>query len=386
MVLFTKSTLSRRLILKWRPPKSDIIVYSRDSLPYLKNLLGGFSYEVMDTGFKRNFSGRLCLSALFRAALDKELRNVPLFGRYLAHYVQLAECRLIISAVDARAPLSHAALLSNNVRRIAFQVSTSTVQFIPDEQFKNKPADVCVVWSDDYLREVVELTTPALPLPDIKPKIVSLGSIKSNQVPIVPKKPLKNSVLFISQWRPHYDESFYMQERQLLPMLQNWCASRGLDLYVLGCSLADTSGEKAFFKNSIQAENFRYLARSDEWQSSFYVLDEVSLVVSVNSALGLEALSRGRKTVFFSNSAAPYPRVASRSIESSPSASVWISDGNLEEFWKMLDKASQMDEEDFFMLICADGQILPPRDEGLRKTRALVEAEMNIGSMESTRN
>lgn len=378
LFLLFKALITQKIRLIWSPPQTEILVYSRKSLPHVETLLTNLSFEVMDTNFKGELEGTVCLAALLRAIRVKKSslpRTLPLWERYVANYVERSQCAVIISAVDERAPLTWAAHLLPSVRRIVFQVSGYTGAFSFAESGKFDPADVVVVWSDEYLHQGEELGRPGSSSHGSQPGFFSLGSIKSNQVPISPESPIEG-LLFISQWRPYFVESFFQLESKIFSFLENWCAERGIELFVLLCSIDDAGDEIEFYEALGAGNMTRYIQRSRDWKSSFSVVDRFSIVVTVSSSLGLEALGRGKKTLFFFDHRIEFPRYLSPTMLKSAGGPYWVSDGNIERFRQLLNKVFSTGGKEFFELSKVNKALVPPYDTGLKKTRALVRQEI----------
>lgn len=380
VVQFVRNLFLRKLTVFWSPPQSEIVVYSQESLPHLKALLQGMSYQVMDTSFKRTFSGRLCVKALLRAVFNTTTLDVRIFARYTAHFVQLTQCNLIISAVDAQSALAHVTLLNPSARRLAFQITNFKGQFIPAGGCAAPPADVYLVWSDEHRRAINRLVQAACPQLSSKPEIISTGSLKSNQVPLG-REDLDDGLLFISTWRSHANTNRFEQTRRVFPLLSRWCAERGMNFSVLGSLIDEPIAEQEFFESLAGNFSFKYLCRERDWKSSFRTLDRFGVVVTDKSSLGFESLARGKKTLFFDSTAnSPTPRFFPQLMLDNPIGFCWVTDGNLGNFWNLLDNVAQMSEREFFALSLAEKAIVPPRDAGLAKTRAIVRAEIARGA------
>jgi surface carbohydrate biosynthesis protein len=148
----------------------------------------------------------------------------------------------------------------------------------------------------------------------IKGNAIVLGSIKSNQLSIKKLK-LNSGVLFISQVTsdlqsnkpfifndlniPIYWDEFYLAEKKVLQSLDNWCAENNLSLQICGRSKSDKHSEFDFYSNILQKSNWNFLERGDKLKSYEYV-DEAEMVVFIDSALGYEAIGRGKKSVALS--------------------------------------------------------------------------------------
>lgn len=137
-----------------------------------------------------------------------------------------------------------------------------------------------------------------------------VGSLKANSYKWS-GVPTDDRVVFVSQFRaPPADnvlirrcdgsevsfDDFYAVESALLPKVLDWCESRGRRLVVAGASTSREEPE--FFRRVIGDRPFEFAPRSDDF-SSYDLVSRSSLVVVVDSTLGLEALAFGRRVAFF---------------------------------------------------------------------------------------
>lgn len=376
IVQYVKALTTGKLRFIWRPAQSEVLVYSRDSEPHIKTLLGDITYGVIDNKFKTNFAGTICLQALLRASFDHTLQDVPLYGRYVAHFVELSRCKLVVSAIEAQSALCYAGLLRPGLRRLAIQTTMAAIPFAPAKNCKSHLADTFVLWSDAHRLEISDLISEKCPSLAPKPEMVTLGSVKSNQVEIN-SRASERGLVFISQWRPYINDEFYDQERELLPFLARWCNERAINLYVLGRYLKDPGAERDYFAELTRNRNLNLIGRSKDWKTSFRILDQFDLVVTVDSSLGLEALGRGKKTLFYTDwGGAQYKRCPSPVMRNSRSGPCWVSDGNIGRFEKLLNKVWVMPGPTFDSLCFAENGLVPPYDQESLQIKALLRREI----------
>lgn len=144
-------------------------------------------------------------------------------------------------------------------------------------------------------------------------KTLPIGSFKNNLHQSKSQK-LSKSILFISQYRPppkpdsrpiliHGDQmiswkQFYSAEEFLLPLLQQYCLQNKLELKICMCSADQTKEESNYFKSLLGNETFELLTKLNTY-SSYENVEAAGFVVFVDTALGYEALARGKKAAAF---------------------------------------------------------------------------------------
>lgn len=149
----------------------------------------------------------------------------------------------------------------------------------------------------------------------IKSKFAVVGSILNNQsYKNFNINRSKNKIIaFISQYRvpenflfkdSYYDNYYNNNEAVLLPILASYCQIYNLELVIMGCCYENSN--KNFFEYNYYKSildrfiglKWNFLYKKNNY-SNYYFLDKVSLVVSFESTLGLEALARGIKVLRF---------------------------------------------------------------------------------------
>ena len=135
-----------------------------------------------------------------------------------------------------------------------------------------------------------------------------VGSIKNNKI----KKSdisKKRGVLFISTYREEYESpdieithgitwGEYVQSRiNLLVWLKDYCGKAGVSLNILGAR-DNHIAEFNFYKKIFNSDSFRYLKRVPE-RNTYELVDKYEAIVSIDSSLGYEAISRGNKVAMF---------------------------------------------------------------------------------------
>ena len=131
------------------------------------------------------------------------------------------------------------------------------------------------------------------------------GSYRNNLVKIKKIKKLKKDLLFISQYYPVTDSidehsAFYSQEKKLLPILGEYCHENKLNLIIMlrnGKKNLKKYNDEMNFYNSFLKGKFKGVKENN----SYNFIDKYENILTIDSTLGYEALTRNKKVFFFHN-------------------------------------------------------------------------------------
>jgi surface carbohydrate biosynthesis protein len=134
------------------------------------------------------------------------------------------------------------------------------------------------------------------------------GSLKNNLVSISSAK--KNSVAYISTYRPGQQRSFVVPEsrpeqpityeqiilrrEKAILWLAEYCTEKKLQLTVVGKD-EDPRSEESYYRSLLKNYKFEFVAR-EKPTSSYEAIDNSEIVVFTSSTLGYESLARGKRT------------------------------------------------------------------------------------------
>jgi len=142
----------------------------------------------------------------------------------------------------------------------------------------------------------------------IKFKPYILGSFRNNSVPIKKIKTKNNSILHLSGWRikKWFDKDL---EKRVIFSIANFCEKYKIKLYILPYSritpsdpkitAEDFKKEESFFKWSLNKFKFKLLRKKNQ-NDSYKFIDQFNLITFIDTTLGYEAISRGKKIASFS--------------------------------------------------------------------------------------
>lgn len=146
-------------------------------------------------------------------------------------------------------------------------------------------------------------------LEGVRCHIVVGGSFRSNLYPVMaPKAENSQTALWISQYRPRKShiafssynelivthEKFYAHDKKVLVRLARQLRKRNIELQILSAGVADSREEEKFYK-----ELDPQLIVHRPQQNIYQYADGFQYIFTVNSSLGYEMISRGKKVGFF---------------------------------------------------------------------------------------
>jgi len=150
---------------------------------------------------------------------------------------------------------------------------------------------------------------------NIRTKTLVTGNLRNNSMELVIPKIVEYDIVFMSQHAPfdlaNRNETFYLNEASLsihdfykiestvAKFLAQYCQKHSLQFAVSGKRSPDELFEREFFSEAIGELPYTFLPKIDS-HSSYANAYNSNLVVVIDSTIGYELLSRGKKVAFFS--------------------------------------------------------------------------------------
>ena len=141
-------------------------------------------------------------------------------------------------------------------------------------------------------------------------KIIPIGSFQSNNIKKFKGKKIFD-ILYISSWSDLPDNfniagkitwsEFNRSQSDLVKHLYDYALKYNKILHILGKK--NNPKEKKYYQKMLGKKNWRFIDRTinkNVSDTSFKYVDLSKVVITLNSSLGYESLSRGNKTIFFS--------------------------------------------------------------------------------------
>ena len=285
----------------FKPQKKIILIFDHVNSDILKDYL-----PKKDTGILFTRKERINLSVLFLNFIKGKF--TPL--EYFEAYIDAVKPKVVITCIDNN-PLFYR-IKKNKLRKkiviattwrtpvhdsSVFQFQSTSTRLVKDPEFN---ADHIFVLNESIGKFFKELNI----------EIVSvIGSFKSNHYKIDKKKDIK--ILYISSWN---DSSFEKKitsdvnyelydsfQKKLLKNIYEYCKKYNFSITILGKKSGKIAEQEyKYFENIFKNINWKFIKSKDV--NSYETVDRSELIITQNSTLGYESLSRGNKTIFFNES------------------------------------------------------------------------------------
>ena len=268
--------------------KIFLVLHSHGS-DYLKMIFKKKNIEVVD------YINEVNLYILFLILFKKK----SLFN-YLFYYIKVYDPKYIISCIDNNETLYLLKKFYKDKKFIFIQTGLRRKDHL---QFKHKKkmlsADLNMVFGKN-LHNIYKQK--------INTKVISIGSFKNNFYDISTNKD-DGRIYFISQFRKNLDNDniypingkfltygeWIRRDIELLKILNKFCIENKKKLYILS-TYDKERAEYLFFKTYLK-NNFNLLNRKS---NSYNKLNSASIIITMDSTLGYEAIAQGKKVIFFS--------------------------------------------------------------------------------------
>lgn len=341
----------------WAPRRSAVLIKYSNGSDLLRKIFRGGACQVVDVDQHVWSIKALLLTMLhFRGGLK-------LSAQYFGHYANLTGCHLVVTFRNNGVNLGDFKLQNRSVKTASFQNGTYSDEVDQLRGARSGP-DVAFGFSVNGIKWLY-------PGMDPQPIAHATGSLRSNLIPRRPHNAQRGPLLFISQWRKNMDHRYYEVEALVLPFLSTWCASREIDLVILGASRGESKREEGFFEALIGSGAFHFDPKAqDDWTEAYRQVDSAEIVVAVDSTLGVEAVLRGKKTCFFTDLSihTVETRVFSQSAVEYGRGPFWVNNGSIEDFNHVLSKILSISEASYASEI-GDTDWLGTSDPGMFQTR-----------------
>jgi surface carbohydrate biosynthesis protein len=346
------------------PKKAEVLIYDACGADVMMPYLTKYNVAVFSVR-----SESINFPCLLRAMLKPAFWKGKPLKAYTEAFFHAVLPKVVITFIDNNPKFYEISKHFPDVKTIFIQNGT-----------RSESGDVffSIVKSDKYYVDYMLVHGVAIGnhyLKYIGGQAISIGSLKNNSV-FKLDNPMKENVLFISQWQsitngdgPLYIEAdgthiswhkFYEAEVMALKFLDKWCAKNNKKLQICARQKNSIDPEKDFFSSLIKVCEWQFIARLDNY-SAYKLIDEAEIVVTIDSTLGYESITRGAKTAIFS--------CRGISISSSATNFGWPADlPNNGEFW-----TNDQNEVQFQRIM---DYLITVNDDDWERTRQLYAREL----------
>jgi surface carbohydrate biosynthesis protein len=153
-----------------------------------------------------------------------------------------------------------------------------------------------LVWNNDIARLYKDF---------IHGKCLTIGSFQNNITKR--KNNISNKrILFISNYKKDYNINYIKNEKKFLLNLRNYCLKNKIQLDILGKNIIFFKEEKHYFSQILTSSHFEFIPASNN-RKTYELTSKYKIIVTIESSLGYEMLSRNKKVAFFNTHENIYP-------------------------------------------------------------------------------
>lgn len=294
----------------FKPNKREILIYDFHGAKYIARYLNNEKIELLSVR-KEKLSVLIILKCLLKFKFKKK--------NYIEEFIKYVNPKIIITYIDnniffyeiKKFIKTKTIFIQNGLRTCLGDIFADThdknLNVIKKFKLKNYYVDYMLVWNNSYGKLYKDF---------INGESISIGSFRNN---ITLKKNYfskKNTILFISNFKnlssfDRYGSLFYRDyiknEKKLLLLIRDYCIKNNFRLTVLGKNIKYHNNEKNYFlKFFSPVQFFKFIPASDN-RNTYEISTQYDIIVTIESSLGHEMLSRGQKVAFFSTHNNIYP-------------------------------------------------------------------------------
>jgi surface carbohydrate biosynthesis protein len=258
--------------------------------------------------FRKNYSILYTRGEVFNLfILIKNYLNLKFsLIEYFESYIKHINPKFIMTFVDNNI-LFYKLKVSNNVSKISIQSAWRTSHDDDIINFKKNTytTKFKVDFHFSYNKNIGKVYSRF-----IDGKIIPIGSFQSNTIKKFKGKKIFD-ILYISSWNDLPDNykiagkitwsDFNQIQNELVKHLYDYALKYNKKFYILG--KRNNPNEKIYYQKILGKKKWGFIDRTIDKNgsaSSFKYIDLSKVVITLNSSLGYESLSRGNKTIFFS--------------------------------------------------------------------------------------
>lgn len=283
---------------KWAlPKKTNVLIFDAVGHEIISPYLKEKDFRVLHT------RGEVInLTCLFFSLFKKNYLQHGVLGAYFDTYIEFAKPKVLITFND------------NNLYFLGLwkrfpKIKTISIQNGMRDDWIDSVKNLYHV---DFMFVFGDFVTKYINS-RISGAVIPIGSIRNNKY-TKSEQIESTKVVFISQFTSDNSRSknfyygkngwitkdeFYKPDILIVKLLIDWCKLNAKTLYILPRELCSYSSEIAFYREHFNSSQFIFIKKRND-EHAYEVIDSSDIVVTVDSTLGYEAISRGKKTAFFS--------------------------------------------------------------------------------------
>ena len=265
------------------PRKKKILVFDLNSEKILSKVLKD-DFNVLPARLEKVSLLILLYSLIIN--LKDTLRFRKIYFNYLKTFIKLSNPKYVITFIDNDKRFFEFKKYLNHIKFIAIQ---NGYRFFKNDLFELIENSKFILECDEYYcfgDQVKNYLTNK-----INANFYTIGSLKNNFCKIS-EGAKKLNICYISS----YGISTNTFERQILENLKKYYKNKKIKLEVL--PRTNLQEEESFYKEILNDDNFILHKKSDDFCTSYKIIDSAMISITLNNTLGYENLARNNKTYF----------------------------------------------------------------------------------------
>lgn len=280
------------------PHQRHTIVLDLDNSYYFVKLFKKNKTFFLDTRMKE-LNIIVLVYSIFKCLLKI---NINLSKEYIINYIKFVNPKNIVTFTDNNIFFLKLKNIFKQKNLIVFQYAWRSRLTFDDMYFETRKTKFFEKFKIDYTCIWGE-NSKFFYSKFLDTKYLTTGSIKNNFFRYE-KKLKKDSIIFISQFRMHFD---YNQETKTykknnfkdiaIKNILNYCLKNNFKLKILGCAKENSLYEKNYFNKLLGEKNFTFLKRNGGL-SSYEHSQNYKFFITFCSSLAYELMTRGKRVAF----------------------------------------------------------------------------------------
>ncbi len=359
------------------PKKNSILIYDSISADKIKKALNNSQINVLHT------RGEQLNVFIFFLSIIKSKGKIS-FQEYINFYLKYTETKIVIVFLDINKKIIESKKINKKLKLIAIQNGNLSEKSLLKCKNNINFFEKVFLFSDAY---------KSFFSPEDQNKFLVHGSLLNNYF-VLNNDKIDNSqqnIYFISQLREFYltksdnfisvndktldSNDLFKAEEKLLPHIVKFCTNNNFELHILG-SLLDKVDLEIDYYSKLIGNNFKYHKRNFA-DFHYNVINNEEYFISIDSALGYEALSKLKKVSLFpirGKFIKQNDRKFGWPLKFPENGEFWTNNVNLSEFERVLKYMVTIEKEKWEKLILEKYKSVISYDKHNSKINALISS------------
>ncbi|MDA9625075.1 hypothetical protein N9S55_01685 [Candidatus Pelagibacter bacterium] len=281
-----------------KPEKKNFLIYDQIGSDLIRKYLPDSNYNIFSARLEK-----INLYCLFLSFIKYNFFSFKLMRNYTLTYIDLTRPNLIISLIDNDSFLWN---VKNFFPKIKVVLIQNGIRAFRKENYKDKHfGEIIRKKNNKYIVDYIFVFNKYFEKKyklffDCKTKII--GSFRNNAFNYKKQRIKKNSICFISQYNKIFEKlNLEIPEKKILKFLSTYAKINKKTIYIVEKTRSNSFLE--YCKKYMPYKNWKFIDLQLNDKTNFRSYQNAlncELVVTIDSTLGYELISRKQKVIFFS--------------------------------------------------------------------------------------